>query len=49
MSNKICHLRDIEYFLLKNERNLNLNHSNRILPIEFGKGVLEKTLNNFND
>ena len=49
MSNKICSLRDAEYCLLKDERNLHLNHSNRILHIGCDKGVLEKTLNNFND
>lgn len=50
MYNKICPLRDVEYCLLKDERNLNLNHSKGILHVEFNKeGVLEKTLNNFDD
>ena len=49
MSNKIYTLRDVECCLLKYDRNLNPNYSNRILHIEFDKGTLEQTLNNFND
>lgn len=49
MSNKMFSLMDVEYCLLKNDRNLNLNHSNGFLHIEFDKEVLEKTLNNFDD
>lgn len=49
MSNKIRSLMDVGYCLLKDEKNLNLNHSNGILYIEFDKEVLEKTLNNFYD
>ena len=41
--NKICTLRDVEYCLLKKEKNLNLNLSNEILHKEFNKGILEKT------
>lgn len=49
MSNKICTLKNVEYCLLKDERNLNQNHSNVILHLELDKETLEKTLKFFDE
>ena len=49
MSNKICTLKNVEYCLLKDERNLNKNHSNVILHLELDKESVEKTLKFFDE